>query len=281
MDINYRSLKDTTLNDLTETFNSSFENYFVPLKLSEEQLRSKLKMDNTKLELSIGAFHKDKLIGFILHGIDDIDGKLTCYNGGTGVIEKYRGMKITSKMYSTILPIIKEAGVKKITLEVISKNVNAIKVYEGIGFLNKRKVDSYKGSFPLKPNNDNWNVISPKTIDLNKIKQYWTFIPTWQSTCGSLERQKELLINYVVEHHNEIIGYLIINKLNGKVLQFAVKEAYRHQGIGTTLFQKAMLLKNDLMVYNVDERDMETRGFLKKNGMNYLLSQFEMELTLL
>lgn len=75
-----KSLENIAIETLTETFNRAFSDYVVPFKLTKEGLLSKMKTDNVDLTYSVGAYLNDELVGFILHGSDIIDGKLTLYN---------------------------------------------------------------------------------------------------------------------------------------------------------------------------------------------------------
>ncbi|MGB1205298.1 MAG: hypothetical protein ACPG5B_06625 [Chitinophagales bacterium] len=61
---------------ITAVFNLSFSDYFIPFSLTEQQMADKMKADKTDLNLSVGAFENDNLIGFILHGKDRINGKI-------------------------------------------------------------------------------------------------------------------------------------------------------------------------------------------------------------
>ena len=99
-----KSLNGVSPVEITKVFNTSFADYFIPFKLSEEQLLSKMQVDKVTLELSVGAFDKGKLVAFILHGFDIIGNTKTVYNGGTGVVPKARGHGLTQRMYQFILP---------------------------------------------------------------------------------------------------------------------------------------------------------------------------------
>ncbi|MEJ2113072.1 MAG: GNAT family N-acetyltransferase, partial [Flavobacteriaceae bacterium] len=85
-------------------FNESFSDYFVPFRLTEDQLKSKIIADKIDLELSVGVFENGKLIGFILNGFDFINNQNVVYNGGTGVIPEKRGLGLTKQMYIFNLP---------------------------------------------------------------------------------------------------------------------------------------------------------------------------------
>ncbi len=279
MNIRYKTLQHSSIGDLTAAFNAAFKNYFVNICLTEEQLATKFQTDGVRLDLSVGAFDKDKLVGFIFHGTDDQTGNLTAYNAGTGVIPTYRGKYLPSKMYEFILPVLKNAEVKKIMLEAITENKRAINIYESLGFSINRKVDCYKGNVELTKKTS-LSISQGKVINQELIMRFWDVVPTWQNACISLKRQKEQLIQLTVEKEDEVIAYLVLQASTGKVMQFAVQEEYRGQGIATTLFQHAAEMKNPLVLINVDNRSEAIAAFLKRQGLAIFLSQYEMSLFL-
>ena len=64
--MNYKTLKNTTTNTLLQ----AFSDYFVPVKMTLDQLEKKLDSEHIRLDLSAEAFFGGKLVGFVLHGID-------------------------------------------------------------------------------------------------------------------------------------------------------------------------------------------------------------------
>ena len=181
---------------ITDVFNLSFSDYFIPFKLTEQQMADKMEADKTDLNLSVGVFENDILIGFILHGKDSINGKNLLYNGGTGVIPSKRGHGLTKKMYSFILPILKENDIDSLILEVISNNVQAIKSYEQSGYKKVRTLACYKGDLkPLKINN---------SIEIKALNQYnweileafWDITPTWQGSKKILDKLLETHVSF-------------------------------------------------------------------------------------
>ena len=106
-----KSLTGTNCKDILNVFNNSFSDYFVPFKLTEEQLVSKMISDKTDLELSVGVFENQKLIAFILHGFDITNNQNVVYNGGTGVIPEKRGLGLTKQMYAFNLPVLEKKGI--------------------------------------------------------------------------------------------------------------------------------------------------------------------------
>jgi ribosomal protein S18 acetylase RimI-like enzyme len=129
-----KTLESTTIEQITEAFNVAFTNYFFPIKFSEAQFEEKFATEGGRLDLSVGVFENEKLVAFILHFVDLKNGEKYIYNGGTGVIEAFRGNQLTYKMYDFISPILKVAKVDKMILEVLTQNTAALKIYETQGF---------------------------------------------------------------------------------------------------------------------------------------------------
>jgi ribosomal protein S18 acetylase RimI-like enzyme len=278
MNISFRTLENIPIPTLTAAFNSAFNNYFVNIQLTPDQLSAKFKTDGMQLNLSVGAFQDDQLVGFIFHGTNDRTENLIAYNGGTGVVPGYRGLHLPSKMYAFIFPALKRAGVKSIVLEVIEENVKAKNTYTRIGFSINRKVDCYKGSFKTaKTLQDHVVNVHPSFYNKKKVEDLWDIEPTWQNAHLAVERQIEFIDCLTVEKNDKLAGYLLINRINGKILQFAVDRSFRNQGIASALFQKAAEFKEVSVILNVDDRSEATASFLKKHGFEYTLSQYEMK----
>lgn len=81
-----RTLEGVNIKEIQDVFNHSFSDYFIPLKLTEEQFALKLLADKIDLSLSVGVFESCNLIAFILHGFDTVKNLRVLYNGGTGVV---------------------------------------------------------------------------------------------------------------------------------------------------------------------------------------------------
>ena len=279
MNMEFRTLQQTPLEELSVVFNQAFQNYFVEIALTPEQLAGKFAADGVRLDLSVGAFYREKLVGFIFHGTNEQAENRVAYNGGTGVIPEYRGQQLTIKMYEFILLILKQEEVKKIRLEAITENIRAIKSYTDLGFSIIRKVDCFRGNFKTKETSH--EIILQQQIDEETAQQLWEVTPTWQNSFLSVRRQAKAVQCLIVKKENQVAGYLLLHTKNGRVMQFAVHPQWRNNGIASALFQKAAQLKETLAIINLDSKSEITTSFLKKHGFNYTLSQYEMELELL
>ena len=106
-----KSLEQTSLPEIVKTFNESFADYFVKIKLTQDQLIQKMTLENIRLNYYVGAFIDGQLVGLILSGIDNFKGIKTGYNGGTGVIPEHRGKGITPQLYEFLIEKYKKEGV--------------------------------------------------------------------------------------------------------------------------------------------------------------------------
>ncbi len=278
--MNLKTLHNININQLVEAFNQSFCDYIVPLKITKEQLENKIKSENIKLEFSVGAFENNKLIGFILHGFNIVEGNKIAYNAGTGVIPEKRGNKITLTLLEYIIPKLKEQNIVKIKLEVITQNKVAYDIYNKIGFEIIRELNCYKGKIHSEIEST-FETRDLKNYDWKILKSFWDWEPTWQNAISSIENNKDIYSAIGIFDFEKLIGYLIYNPNNNRIQQFAVAKKYRKQGVGKQLFKYISQKNNpEFSTINVDCDSIETNGFLKKIGFEMHIKQYEMELTL-
>ena len=82
----YQSLKSVPEIELYPVFLDAFSDYQVSFQFSETEFIEMLHRRSYDSRLSIGAFHKDRLIGFILVGVRRIGCDIVAYDTGTGVV---------------------------------------------------------------------------------------------------------------------------------------------------------------------------------------------------
>jgi ribosomal protein S18 acetylase RimI-like enzyme len=277
----FHTLQNTGIATLTASFNEAFSDYVVPLRLTEMQLADKIKSDSLKLELSVGAFDNDRLVGLIIHGYDMIEGKRVVYNGGTGVVPSYRGRELTARLYQYALPLLKEQNIDKIVLEVITINSVAQKVYESIGFRISRSLNCYKGAIrPVEVTN---NFVIKPLADYNwgLLQTFWDCKPSWQNGITALEQLHMDNVSIGIYDDESLIGYLIFNPKTNRVQQFAVDKRFRNKGAAKQLFSFiAADYSQDISVINVDDAATATNAFLQHIGLEIHIVQYEMEMDL-
>lgn len=274
----FKTLTGVTQKEILDVFNLSFSDYFVPFKLTLEQLATKMVADNVDLNLSVGVFDHKKLIAFILHGFSDIDGQKILYNGGTGVIPTHRGQALTQRMYEFILPMIKEKQIEMLMLEVISQNIQAIKSYQRVGYTRVRSLACYRGTLKDLPINNELEIKKIEQYDWKKMQSFWDVTPTAQNSIRAINELNSMLLCWGGFLNNQLVGYVIYNPITKRLPQMAIHKAFRGRRIAATLLQH-LRSKFDpsLVVINVDKRNQPINDFFEKVGLECFLEQMEMK----
>jgi len=262
-------------------FNESFSDYFVPFRLTEDQLKSKIIADKIDLELSVGVFENGKLIGFILNGFDFINNQKVVYNGGTGVIPEKRGFGLTKQMYIFNLRILEKKRFDKIILEVISNNIPAVKSYKKNGFYTTRELACFKGNFETKKSYKETEIKKLANYQWNLMESFWDITPTWQNSKNVLSKMKGENDSFGAYINNQLVGYIIYTPKSKRIQQIAVQKDFRKVGIASNLIaQLAKKHGSTFSIINVDKKAQHVTRFFKSMGFDNYLEQFEMELIL-
>ena len=109
--ITIKTLSNTSIEAIHETFVKAFSDYVEPIDLTFQQLKYMTERRGFNADLSFGAFANDELVGFTLNGIDEWNGQLTAYDTGTGIIKEFRKKGIASRMFNESLPVLRESNV--------------------------------------------------------------------------------------------------------------------------------------------------------------------------
>ncbi|KAN0023820.1 hypothetical protein ACTFIV_008207 [Dictyostelium citrinum] len=302
------------LKELTDVFNYSFSDYVIKFVVTEESLSQKIQGDGVSMDHSIGVYsgneggEEKKLEGFILLAPDDFKNPTKLYNSATGVIPTARGNKLIEKSISQMKPFFKDSGVKSILLEVIQNNPRGIKVYENCGFKITRELHSYKGDLNrdslfqyLNNNNSNDDIIIEKVEKLtddiinfienddnnNNNNQQPRMNPSWSNTNQVIQREFNMGFNkiWIAKDNkiNKIVGFLSIYSLSQRIRQVYVTPNYRNKNVATKLFYT---MSNEFQSINFNASNIEEgyenlkNFFNKRIGLDFWVSQFEMELVL-
>lgn len=277
--IDFRTLENIEIERLLEVFNLSFSDYFVPLEMTLEQLKFKFMTENFSAKYSVLGFYNDSLVSFIFHFIDSETRKQRLYNGGTGVIPKFRGNKLTEKMYRFIIPKLKQNQIDSITLEVLSNNIQAIKSYQKVGFERSRILKCYTGSLKDYDVDNNINIKELDEYPWDQMSSFWDIIPTWQNSIQTIERQKKYIISLGAYSDRKLVGYIIYSQKNGRIMQICVDKNHRRKGIARLLLKNAIHM-SEISIVNIDAKSLETATFFENLGLQNYVNQMELKLTL-
>ena len=127
-------MEHLTFKEAHELFTSGFEGYFTPMKMSLDAFIARFGNDNLSVSISVVMFDDDRPIGFVLQGIREVNGEKIAWNGGTGIIPEYRGKKLGTILIENALDLLNQQKVNIATLEALSINQPAIKLYEKVGY---------------------------------------------------------------------------------------------------------------------------------------------------
>ena len=274
------TLKNIRSEEIVETFNAAFSDYFFSMKFTKEQFEHKLFVEGGRLDLSVGTFENDKLIAFILHFADK---KSVVYNGGTGVVPDFRGNQLTSKMYEFIKPKLVANKINKMVLEVLTQNSAAIKTYQNQGFKITRELNCFKGKLKLTKaefSSKNYEIVELKEYNWDLLQTFWDNSPTWQNSIQTVNNLKDQNTAFGIIAENKTRGYIIYNPNTKRIHQLCVDKDFRNKGLGQYLLEVVSKIDSEISIINVDSRDKALVKFLQKNGLINYTSQYEMELEL-
>ena len=279
-----KTLENTPIATIVAGFNLGFSDYHFDMTRTAAKEIELIKKDGKDLSLSPAAFDKGKIIGFIHHGIDIIDGIKTAWNGGTAVAPNYRGQKITMQLYDFILPKLKAAEVQTTCLEVLKGNVPAIHVYKKIGFQITRTLDCYKSTKPIPLiEKQNLDIRILQTIDWSLIRSFQDWRPTWQNNEEKIKRSGEALQMMGLFFDNQLVGYCITDreKDSGLIYQYGIAKAFRRRGFGKYFFAYLQKEKEGpLKLINIDHGDESSKSFLEALDFDCFIQQYQMEMAL-
>lgn len=282
-----RSLKPTDLTEMYIAFLDAFSDYAIPFRLTKEQFVRKF-VEKLKINfaLSAGAFaYDDTLAGFIFTTVNYYEGKLTAYNGGTGVRPAYRGYKATAKMYDFLVPMFRERKIRQCVLEVLTNNRRAIRSYGAIGFQKTKYYSCFKlenKDFKVQPPAIPLEIFSVKFPNWDVYEVFAEQNPSFLDS--SLMINDNLANETIIEAHYEgrCIGYAIYQPAFGRISQIGVAPEMRGKGVGANIVQYifATCQQKSLTVINVEKSAATTQNFFLNLGFLNQIDQYEMILSL-
>lgn len=274
----YKTLEDIDLSIIHKAFMDAFSNYFLKMTFSIEDFEKMLLARSYNPKLSIGIFHDNKLIGFLLNAHREIGGKHILYDVSTGIIPAYKNKKLSKTLFPTLAEKVDLSHIDEYKLEVIVENKPAIRLYEGSGFKVTRKLDCYSIDKSIFSNASlKHKYLTQDFLDLSNISLGETK-PSWQNSTYSLDNERGRFSYASFEIGNDVIAYGVVNTKTGNIPQLAVHKDFRRRGIGKEIL--SILANNttstSLSINNLDASDTDFKNFLNVLNFKYNISQYEM-----
>jgi len=290
--ITYRLMSDADFTALHDCFLTAFSDYEVDMRMSREQFQKRLTRDGINLEMSAGAFDGERMIGFCINALGQWQGKTTAYDGGSAMIPGYRGRGIATEMFAFLEPKLKEAGVVKYLLEVLTSNVRAATLYRKLGFVETRRFAVFRSQ---KDTTGTKGTEGAKESEIRPVKQpdwelfqsFWDGYPSWQNSIDAVDRVGKEQIIMGAYADEACVGYGVVFVPQMNVMQLAVSPVHRRQGVGSALLAAletsgplGTVNSGPLRIMNIDEDLKGTLAFYESNGYNRVFGQYEMIKTL-
>lgn len=275
-----RTLESTAVEAIHEAFVDAFSEYEVKIDMPLEKLKEMLRVRDYEPSLSLGCFEGDRLIGFVLTGCRELDGQKCGYDAGTGIIKEYQNQHIGSTLLRELEGVIGANGIDRYQLEVLENNRPAQRLYEKHGFRVSRRLRCYSLDTagrpadiraPFAKSND------PGLLDGLDIDRYVSFAPTWQNSRETFGRMRGKCHFESWHDGGKTVGYGIVQKGGGDILQLGVGKEYRGMGLEAMLVKS---LASAVSAARVTMLNLEDASYMQieaeKMGCRNYVNQFEM-----
>lgn len=209
-----KRLSQCTLEDAVLAWNKGFEGYYFDMTTTVDLFTRRMTLEGLSPSLSVIAYDGDRPIGLILNGIRLINGKRVSWNGGTGVDPEYRGKGVGKKLIEAVLAIYEEENVEVATLEAVKENVNAIFLYEKVGYKIADEIVHLQHTGSLSQNaflSENKLYMFKKgiPIDASQVPFYKAMVP-WQTQWNNARDGESIL---ALDENEDVVGYAIYKRL--------------------------------------------------------------------
>jgi ribosomal protein S18 acetylase RimI-like enzyme len=283
-DIECRPLVSVPLQEVHGTFCEAFSDYVVQMDMPYWKFEMMARRRGYDPRISMGAFHGDHLVGFILNGLRQWEGRPTAYDTGTGVVPGFRKRGITTSLFGRLMDQLGEEGVEAYLLEVIKENAPARDLYLKQGFRIVRGFSCHKGRRDdlraAVPSGVEMDHPAVEDLEWDHLATMWDFSPSWQNSVDSVMAVPETFEAAIARVGGELAGYGIVEPRSGDVPQLAVEPAHRGRGVGRALMGELARVTGGewLVVLNVEEGSGPMGDFAAALGMEPFTDQYEMVL---
>lgn len=263
MELIFKKMSNMKFEEAHELFNKGFEGYMIPMNLNIDQFVDRFGTDGLSAELSVVAFHDNSPIGFVLQGIKEEGGLTISWNGGTGIIPEYRGKQIGFQLIMEAEKLLLEKEVDIATLEALTENIPAIRLYEKSGYHIADQLLFLSGPGPLVeklPELDNYELERIPAFQTIGTNIFPSLVP-WQTAASNVSKVGGEVV--VLKKDGAIKGACLLRK----------RGVYGEKPTGITLFQLApyeCIEEVVLLLAHALEFDMDltrsTYNFSEGNG---------------
>jgi ribosomal protein S18 acetylase RimI-like enzyme len=142
-----RPAAELALPALADLFNRAYEGYEVPLHVDTGAVAFMHEAFDLSPERSRIAWRDDRPIGLAMLAVRGT----RAWVGGMGVATEARRSGVGEQLMRALLDAAREAGVKRVQLEVLEPNTRARALYEKLGFRTIRRLEVWQWDAPARP----------------------------------------------------------------------------------------------------------------------------------
>lgn len=182
--LHFTNALSVSLDELASAFNAGFAGYFYPMHMTSEILARRVRMEHVDLQQSLLADNGEELVGFALLGLRGRE----AWCGGLGIVPKFRGNGFARQLMSELFTRARACGVTRLSLEVLTKNTPAIRLYERFGMRVTRDLLILEHTGTANSIKGSWQELhdaEPDTL-LRNFERLHTWQPAWQRDSASL-----------------------------------------------------------------------------------------------
>jgi GNAT superfamily N-acetyltransferase len=271
--MNVKSMMDCSFQEAMTAWNEGFQDYTVHLTMNIEALIRMMSTKHLSPEYSFLAFDGSDPVGIILNGIRSDNKMETAYNGGTAVHPDYRKVGTGQKLVEASLEKYEKEGVQLATLEAISTNKAAIKLYEKNGYIIQDHLDT------IELNRDSFkreHDISMKLISMNEWEKlsFPSNPMPWQNRISSIDHG-EIYQFYL---GRQSVGYALLSRSKNQLTLFHLQAREEEKGI----YERILRALNQhfkqckLVAFNTPQ-SYEVNEVFHKHASKKLIEQVWME----
>lgn len=252
-----KRLSAQQLDALIEAQNEIFADYIIPIRLSRKSFAEFMRSVGGKLENVTVALSGDEIVGYVNPVVDGTE----AWIGGLGVIPRMRNQGVAAMLMEAAETYAEEQGADEVLLEVIEGNLAAERLYEKLGYVQRR---AYISAECNAARFAGFGQI-PRRSDLEDITSLHE--RSYAGTCW--QRRKRFALEEsarTCEIYKNDEGFVLLRRIAGTgfIPFLGVAPEHRRKGVGTCLAKFAVnrlweLGTFKIAIYNIDDNDANRR----------------------
>ena len=243
MDYKRCSLVDRQL--VYKAFLIGFSDYSVPMKLGIDQFFERFfSLEGNALQDSFIALNQDEPVGVIFGGIRRFDGYRNLRCGTLCVSPTLRGSGVGGELFRLFLQNGRERNCERLSLEVLTDNVRALRFYEKRRYRIGNKLIYFRSApdSSLSEPSSGQSLFCLPEVDLSVGRAFREEIPSchihWQNEAESFSADKTARC-FAAYDHERLVGAVVVSG-SGKIYFLRVLEGYRRRGVARALLARSV-----------------------------------------